>query len=46
MRKPLSALSEYNKPLSNQEKQEWLAPLDIINDYMALAKQVTYRDTK
>lgn len=43
IRKPMSSLSEYNAPMSDGQKKEWLAPLEVMNDSMALSKQVTYR---
>lgn len=45
MRKPLSALDKAKSPLSESEKQDWLAPLDVMNDLMGLSKQVTFRSS-
>ena len=41
MRKPLSALPE--KPLSADEKQQWIPLLGTAQDYTNLVKGVTYR---
>ena len=41
LRKPLSEFP--NKVMSDADKQEWMAPLQVITDSMLLSKQVTFR---
>lgn len=41
LRKPLKEFP--NHPLTDLQKQQWLAPKEVINDSMILSKQVTFR---
>ena len=43
MRKPLSDLQKQKKPLTEEQKMEWLPNNDIIKDNMTLHKVVTFR---
>lgn len=46
MSKPLSALKNHHKELTDTEKQHFLPPKDLSKDLLTLHKVVTYRSDK